>query len=154
MLRCAYDETTAGRAPHSGPNGSVAGGDAGQLAPLSRVDRHHPVDTGLQGRVRYEVGDVTRLGVVVADVRHSGEQPSALGDKVGIRRYGSASLPMEEALCDVAVDLSGRPFDPEVAEAVAHEPGTGGDVTVAEVLRTGYQWKGKTLRPAMVRTTD
>ena len=53
-----------------------------------------------------------------------------------------------------SLDLSGRPFDPEVAEAVAHEPGTGGDVTVAEVLRTGYQWKGKTLRPAMVRTTD
>ena len=53
-----------------------------------------------------------------------------------------------------SLDLSGRPFDPEFAEAVAHEPGTGGDVTVAEVLRTGYQWKGKTLRPAMVRTTD
>ncbi len=34
----------------------------------------------------------------------------ALGDKVGIRRYGSASLPMEEALAEVSVDLSGRPF--------------------------------------------
>ncbi len=51
-------------------------------------------------------------------------------------------------------DLSGKAFDPEVADAVAHEPGTGGDVTVAEVLRSGYSWKGKTLRPAMVRTTD
>jgi len=32
----------------------------------------------------------------------------ALGDKSGIRRYGSASVPMEEALASVAVDLSGR----------------------------------------------
>src|SRR5438477_4846432 len=34
----------------------------------------------------------------------------ALGDKAGIRRYGSATLPMDEALVTAAVDLSGRPF--------------------------------------------
>ena len=51
------------------------------------------------------------------------------------------------------LDLEGQPFDPEVAEAVAHEPGDGGEVVVAEVLRSGYRWKGTTLRPAMVRTT-
>jgi len=32
----------------------------------------------------------------------------ALGDKAGIVRYGSASVPMEDALADVALDLSGR----------------------------------------------
>ncbi len=53
-----------------------------------------------------------------------------------------------------ALDLEAQPFDPEVADAVAHEPGSGGEVVVAEVLRSGYRWKGKTLRPAMVRTTD
>jgi molecular chaperone GrpE len=53
-----------------------------------------------------------------------------------------------------ALDLEQQPFDPETAEAVAHQPGEGGDVVVAEVLRSGYRWKGKTLRPAMVRTTD
>jgi molecular chaperone GrpE len=53
-----------------------------------------------------------------------------------------------------SLELAGEPFDPEVADAVAHESGEGGDVTVAEVLRTGYTWKGTTLRPAMVRTTD
>jgi imidazoleglycerol-phosphate dehydratase len=34
----------------------------------------------------------------------------ALGDKAGIRRYGSATLPMDEVLVTVALDLSGRPF--------------------------------------------
>jgi imidazoleglycerol-phosphate dehydratase len=33
-----------------------------------------------------------------------------LGDKAGVRRYGSATLPMDEALVTAAVDLSGRPF--------------------------------------------
>jgi molecular chaperone GrpE len=53
-----------------------------------------------------------------------------------------------------AVDLLGEPFDPNLADAVAHEPGDGGEVVVAEVLRSGYTWKGRTLRPAMVRTRD
>ena len=35
-----------------------------------------------------------------------------------------------------------------------HEPGDGGDTVVAEVLRTGYTWNGRTLRPAMVKTKD
>src|SRR6516162_2625259 len=34
----------------------------------------------------------------------------ALGDKAGIRRYGSATVPMDEVLVTSAVDLSGRPF--------------------------------------------
>jgi imidazoleglycerol-phosphate dehydratase len=34
----------------------------------------------------------------------------ALGDKAGIRRYGDATVPMDEALVTAAVDLCGRPF--------------------------------------------
>ncbi len=33
----------------------------------------------------------------------------ALGDKKGIRRYGSAIVPMDESLCQVSMDISGRP---------------------------------------------
>ncbi len=52
------------------------------------------------------------------------------------------------------LDLESKPFDPEFAEAVAHEPGDGGEPVVADVLRSGYTWKGRVLRPAMVRTKD
>ncbi|MEA3470109.1 MAG: imidazoleglycerol-phosphate dehydratase HisB [Thermodesulfobacteriota bacterium] len=34
----------------------------------------------------------------------------ALGDKEGIRRYGTASVPMDESLCHVSMDISGRPY--------------------------------------------
>lgn len=34
----------------------------------------------------------------------------ALGDRKGITRYGFASIPMDEALCETSVDLGGRPF--------------------------------------------
>ena len=54
------------------------------------VDFHHTVeDTGIT------------LGQALAD---------ALGSKAGIRRYGHAYVPMDEALVRVVVDLSGRPF--------------------------------------------
>jgi imidazoleglycerol-phosphate dehydratase len=48
----------------------------------------------------------------------------ALGDKAGIRRYGSATLPMDEVLVTAAVDLSGRPFFVWSAEVPAEMLGT------------------------------
>jgi len=54
------------------------------------VDLHHTVeDTGIL------------LGSVLAE---------ALGDKRGVRRFASVRVPLDEALVDVALDLSGRPF--------------------------------------------
>ena len=49
------------------------------------------------------------------------------------------------------LDLHGKVFDPSVAEAVLHEEGDGTEPTVTEVLRTGYRWKGRVLRAAMVK---
>ena len=79
-----------------------------------------------------------------AYVRHPEEVGPLLNVMlVELRKHGLETL-----------DLDGKPFDPVVAEAVAHEPGEGGEVVVAEVLRSGYRWNGRTLRPAMVRTRD
>ncbi len=53
------------------------------------------------------------------------------------------------------VDPAGDEFDPNVAEAVVHEPGDPDDErehpVVTEVLRTGYLWSGRVIRPAMVK---
>jgi molecular chaperone GrpE len=50
------------------------------------------------------------------------------------------------------VEAEGKPFDPNVHEAVMQEEGEG-DPVVADVLRTGYTLKGRVLRPAMVKVT-
>jgi molecular chaperone GrpE len=52
------------------------------------------------------------------------------------------------------IDPKGATFDPAEAEAVLHEPGEGGEQVVSEVLRAGYRWRGRVLRPAMVKVTD
>jgi molecular chaperone GrpE len=48
----------------------------------------------------------------------------------------------------------GDPFDPHRHEAVIHEEGEGDGPHVAEVLRTGYLWNGRVLRPALVKVRD
>ena len=48
------------------------------------------------------------------------------------------------------LDDSGASFDPTCHEAVAHEPGEG-EAVIAEVLRAGYEWNSRVLRPAMVK---
>lgn len=45
------------------------------------------------------------LGIVLGEAVRK-----ALGDKTGIRRYGSAVVPMDESLAQVVIDLSGRPY--------------------------------------------
>jgi imidazoleglycerol-phosphate dehydratase len=67
------------------------------------VDAHHTVE---------DVG--IALGEVLAE---------ALGDKVGVKRFASISLPLDEALVDVALDLSGRPF---LAYTIEFAPDTAG----------------------------
>ena len=47
------------------------------------------------------------------------------------------------------IDPVGDPFDPTQHEAVQHEPGDG-DAIVSGLMRAGYRWKGRVVRPAMV----
>lgn len=63
--------------------------------------------------------DIRIKGDLQVDAHHSVEDAGivlgtairqALGDKVGIKRYGSCILPMDDALCLCAVDLCGRPY--------------------------------------------
>jgi molecular chaperone GrpE len=49
------------------------------------------------------------------------------------------------------IDPVGHPFDPTEHDAVAHEPSDDGHQEVVEVMRAGYRWKGRVLRPAMVK---
>lgn len=52
------------------------------------------------------------------------------------------------------MNLQGQPFDPTLAEAVMHESGDGdgdGNSVVVEVMRTGYVWKNRVLRAALVK---
>ena len=68
------------------------------------VDAHHTVE---------DVG--IALGQALAE---------ALGDKAGIRRYGLGVAPMDEALVEVALDISGRPFVVHEVEVPAETIGS------------------------------
>ena len=59
----------------------------------------------------------------------------ALGDKAGIHRYGSASVPMDEALASVSLDLSGRPAVVFLAKFSGDKIGTFDVQLVEEFLR-------------------
>jgi molecular chaperone GrpE len=49
------------------------------------------------------------------------------------------------------IEALGKPFDPEEHEAVMHVEDEGGDPGVRDVVRSGYRFKGRVLRPAMVK---
>jgi imidazoleglycerol-phosphate dehydratase len=59
----------------------------------------------------------------------------ALGDKAGIRRYGDATVPMDETLVTAAIDLSGRPFCVWKAEVPIETLGTFGSPLAEEFWR-------------------
>ena len=79
----------------------------------------------------------------------------ALGDKAGVRRFASGLYPLDEALCEIALDLSGRPFvvwnapmpeslplgdppfDPQLAEHAVSSFATAAGITLHVTLKRG-----------------
>ncbi len=101
----------------------------------------------------------------------------ALGDKVGVRRFASGRFPLDEALVDVALDLSGRPyvvwevpmpeclplgsppFDPQLAEHAVASFATAAGITlhvslvrgrnVHHIIEATFKGLGRCLRDAV-----
>jgi imidazoleglycerol-phosphate dehydratase len=107
---------------------------------------------------------VTAKGDLDVDAHHTVEDTAivlgealaeALGDKAGVRRFASILLPLDEALVEVALDLSGRPFcvyevelgevlplgsppfDPQMAEHFFQSFATAAGITLHVRLRSG-----------------
>ena len=86
---------------------------------LAAFSRHSLIDVA-----------VTAAGDVAVDAHHTVEDVAivlgqavrdALGDKVGIRRFGDALVPLDEALVQVAIDVAGRPYCVHTGEPSGQE---------------------------------
>ena len=119
---------------------------------LAQLGKHGGFDLSLQARGDLEVDahhTVEDVGIALGECL--GE---ALGDKAGVRRFASISLPLDESLVDVALDLSGRPylhydvepgseplgtppFDPQLAEEFWRAFTTSAALTLHLVMRRG-----------------
>ncbi len=75
---------------------------------LDQLGRHGGFDLTVRAQGDLDVDThhtVEDIGIVLG-----GAFAEALGDKAGVRRFASGRFPLDEALVDVALDLSGRPF--------------------------------------------
>jgi imidazoleglycerol-phosphate dehydratase len=75
---------------------------------LTALARHSLIDMTIAAKGDLHIDDhhtTEDVGIVLGQAVRQ-----ALGDKRGIRRYGHAVIPMDEALAEAAIDISGRPF--------------------------------------------
>ena len=120
---------------------------------LDQIARHGGFDLTLRAKGDLEVDahhTVEDVGIALGEA--FGE---ALGDKAGVRRFASGLYPLDEALVEVALDLSGRPFvefdvpfgevlplgdppfNPEMAEHFWHSFATAAGITLHVHLKSG-----------------
>jgi imidazoleglycerol-phosphate dehydratase len=98
-----------------GGEGSAATGVGFFDHMLDLLARHGRLGLRVEARGDLETGahhTVEDVGIVLGQALDA-----ALGDRAGIRRYGSALIPMDEALAECAIDVSGRSylaFDAEI----------------------------------------
>ena len=87
---------------------------------LAQIGKHGGLNLDVKSRGDLEVDahhTVEDTGIVLGEAL-----AEALGSKAGIRRFASIALPLDEALVEVALDLSGRPYlyyDVALGEAAA-----------------------------------
>src|SRR6476469_2837119 len=101
---------------------------------LEQLGKHGGFDLRIAAKGDLEVDlhhTVEDVGIVLGQALRE-----ALGDKRGVRRFANALVPLDEALVQVALDLSGRPFLVYDGEPVAEWIGTF-DPQLAEEF-----WKG------------
>lgn len=75
---------------------------------LAQLGRHGALDLTVQAEGDLDVDahhTVEDTGILLGEVFRE-----ALGDKAGVRRFASVRVPLDEALVEAVVDLSGRPF--------------------------------------------
>jgi imidazoleglycerol-phosphate dehydratase len=89
---------------------------------LEQLGKHGGFDLVIEAQGDLEVDThhtVEDVGIVLGSVLKE-----ALGDKAGVRRFASSLVPLDEALVQVALDLSGRPFIVYEVDPVAEWIGT------------------------------
>ncbi|WP_026688337.1 imidazoleglycerol-phosphate dehydratase HisB [Alteribacter aurantiacus] len=99
---------------------------------LDLFTRHGLFDLSVQADGDTEIDDhhtTEDIGIVLGEALKD-----ALGDKKGIRRYGNAFVPMDEALAQVTVDLSNRPHLEYRVELPSEKVGTFDTELVHEFL--------------------
>jgi imidazoleglycerol-phosphate dehydratase len=101
---------------------------------LSQLAKHGGLDLTLRAKGDLDVDlhhTVEDVGITLGTALRE-----ALGDKAGVRRFANSLVPLDEALVQVALDLSGRPFLAYDVDPVAEWIGTF-DPQLAEEF-----WKG------------
>ncbi|MFC2140345.1 imidazoleglycerol-phosphate dehydratase HisB [Candidatus Auribacterota bacterium] len=86
---------------------------------LTSLSKHALLDLELKVKGDTEVDDhhtVEDTGICLGEALKK-----ALGDKKGIKRFGTAQVPMDEALCAATIDLSSRPYFDYGQEALLYE---------------------------------
>ena len=110
---------------------------------LDQVGRHARIGLDIRAKGDLEIDahhTVEDTGIVLGEAL-----VQALGDKAGIRRYGDALVPMEEALAQVALDISGRARLVYRAEVPAEAIGTYTTDLTEEFLQALTRSAGLTL---------
>ena len=110
---------------------------------VDQIARHGLIDIDLRAKGDLHIDDhhtVEDCGIVLGKA-----VAEALGDKKGVRRYGEAFAPLDEALARVVIDLSGRPFLVWRVEMTAEKIGTFDTELVREFFQAFASAAGATV---------